>query len=103
MSHFALVYNGVVEQVIVAEQDYIDSLPNKTDWVKCSYNTRGNVHYGADGQPDGLPPLRGNYPGRGYIYDAVRDVFYLPKPHPQAVLDENTWTWSGFPVTITEK
>lgn len=103
MSHFALVHNGIVEQVIVAEQDYINILPNKDDWVKCSYNTYQNVHYGSDGLPSGKPPFRGNFPSTGYVYDKVNDVFYKPKPHPQAVLDKKTWTWSGFPVTITEK
>lgn len=100
MSHFALVENGIVTKVIVAEQDNIDLLPNNDSWLQTSYNTRNNQHFGPDGQPDGGIPFRGNYAGVGFIYDAQNDVFYAPKPHPNAVLDTATWTWSGFPVTI---
>jgi hypothetical protein len=93
MSHFARVVDGVVDSVIVAEQDFIDTLPDKDLWVQTSYNTRGNLHYGADGQPDGGLALRGNYAGVGYTYDPQNDVFYGVKPHPEATLDPTTWTW----------
>ena len=63
------------------------------EWIKTSYNTRGNVHYGADGQPDGGVALRGNYAGFGYIYDAKYDVFYPPRPFPSWELDTDTWCW----------
>jgi hypothetical protein len=93
MSHFARVVDGVVDSVIVAEQDFIDTLPDKDLWVQTSYNTRGNLHYGADGQPDGGVALRGNYAGIGFQYDAENDVFYGAKPNPEATLDPTTWTW----------
>jgi hypothetical protein len=93
MSHFAKVENGKVFQVIVAEQDVIDSGIFGHDWIQTSYNTRGNVHYGQDGQPDGGIALRGNFAGIGYTYDAVNDVFYAPKPYPSWLLDESTWLW----------
>ena len=95
MSHFAKVENGVVTQVIVANQDVIDSGLFGTGWVQTSYNTRGGVHYGQDGHPDGGVALRGNYAGIGYVYDRVHDVFYAPQPHPSWTLDENTWTWKA--------
>ncbi len=41
MAHFAQVENGIVTQVIVAEQDVIDSGMFGTGWVQTSYNTRG--------------------------------------------------------------
>lgn len=95
MSHYAKVVDGKVTQVIVAEADFfttfIDSSPGT--WIQTSYNTRGNVHYGEDGQPDGGIALRGNYAGIGYTYDQVNDVFYVPKPNDTAELDEATWTW----------
>lgn len=101
MSHFAKVVDGLVEQVIVAEQEYIDLMPDPSQWVQCSYNTRGNVHYGPDGAtPDDGTPLRGNYPGPGYTYDAVNDVFYAPKPFPTATLNTASWTWDEIPTTI---
>ena len=82
MSHFAHVQNGIVDQVIVAEQDFIDSgaVGPANEWVQTSYNTHGNIHYGQDGQPDGGVALRGNYAGIGYTYDAQNDVFYAPQP-----------------------
>ena len=97
MSHFAKVLDGVVISVIVAEPDYFDTFVDKTpgEWIQTSYNTRGGIHYGPDGQPDGGEALRKNYAGVGYTYDRARDAFIPPKPHPDAVLDEATclWVW----------
>jgi hypothetical protein len=97
MSHFAKVENGKVTQVIVAEQDFIDSgaVGNPAQWIQTSYNTRGGVHYGQDGQPDGGVALRGNYAGIGYSYDYINDVFIPPKPYPSWVLNQTTWTWDA--------
>ena len=89
MSHFARVTaQGIVEQVIVAEQDFIDTLSDKTSWVQTSYNTRGGQH------PEGRP-LRKNYAGIGYTYDYVRDAFMPPKPYASWVLNENTCLWDA--------
>lgn len=98
MSHFALMdANNIVTEIIVAEQDFIDSgaVGDPSRWVKTSYNTRGNVHYGADGKPDGGVPFRANYAVIGGTYDPVRDVFYGPKPkkYPSFVLDQQDWQW----------
>ena len=93
MAHFAQVENGIVTQVIVAEQDVIDSGLFGTGWVQTSYNTRGGVHYGQDGQPDGGVALRKNYAGIGYIYDSVRDAFIPPQPYPSWTLNEDTCNW----------
>ena len=90
MSHFALVNaQGVVEQVIVAEQDFIDSLLDASSWVQTSYNTRGGVH------TLGGTPLRKNYAGIGYIYDADRDAFIAPKPYTSWLLDDFTCQWNA--------
>ena len=95
MSHFAKVLNGVVTEVIVAEQDFINSglVGPASEWVQTSYNTRGGVHYGEDGQPDGGTALRGNYAGIGYTYDSTHDVFYAPQPYPSWTLNNTTWMW----------
>lgn len=98
MSHFAQIdENNVVVQVIVAEQDFINSgvLGDPAKWIQTSYNTRGGVHYGADGQPDGGVPLRKNYAGIGYTYDAQLDAFIPPKPFPSWTLDTNTGLWNS--------
>jgi hypothetical protein len=86
MSHFAKINNGIVTEVIVAEQDYIDSLDGT--WLQTSYNTHGNQH------PEGRP-LRGNYAGIGYTYDANYDVFYAPQPFPSWILNNTTWLWEA--------
>jgi hypothetical protein len=99
MAHYAKCLNidnstkFYVEQVIVADADFIETQPGK--WVQTSYNTKGNVHYGPDGQPDGGVAVRGNYAGIGYTYDIVNDVFYSPKPFPSWILNESTWTWEA--------
>jgi len=95
MSNYAKVENGIVVQVIVAEQEVIDSGLFGTGWVQTSYNTRGNVHYGQDGQPDGGIALRGNFAGIGYEYDDVNDVFYAPKPFPSWILSAQTFLWQS--------
>jgi hypothetical protein len=95
MSHFAKVLDGKVIQVIVAEPDFfntfIDSSPGH--WLQTSYNTRGNVHYGQNGEPDGGVAMRGNFAGIGYIYDDQNDVFHPPQPGEGWTLNEQTWLW----------
>ena len=88
MSHFAQVVDGVVTQVIVAEQDVIDTGLFGTGWVQTSYNTHGGVH------PNGVP-LRKNYAGIGYTYDPVRDAFIPPKPYTSWVLNKDTCLWEA--------
>lgn len=97
MSYFAKVLDGKVIQVISADatffDTFIDSSPGQ--WLQTSYNTRGNVHYGPDGQPDGLPALRGNYAGIGFSYDSINDVFIPPQPYPSWILNSATWLWEA--------
>ena len=95
LSHFAKVENNVVTQVIVAEQDVIDSGMFGAGWIQTSYNTNGGVHYGQNGQPDGGVALRRNYAGIGYSYDAGRDAFIAPQPFQSWVLDEQTCRWEA--------
>ena len=93
MTHFAQITDGAVTTVIVAEQDFVDSQPGT--WVQTSYNTRGGVHYGQDGEPDGGVALRFNYAGIGHTYDSVRDAFIAPSPYSSWVLDEATCQWAA--------
>lgn len=89
MSHFAKVENGKVVQVIVAEQDFIDSGVLGHGWVQTSYNTKANRHV------LGGTPLRGNYAGIGDTYDEVNDVFYAPQPFQSWSLSNVSWTWEA--------
>ena len=97
MGHFAKVVDGKVVQVIVAEPEFFDTFVDSSPgtWLQTSYNTRGGVHYGPDGQPDGGEALRGNYAGIGFTYDQANDVFYPPSPYPSWVLNETNWTWEA--------
>lgn len=95
MSHYAKVVDGKVVQVIVAEAEFFESFVDSSpgEWIQTSYNTRGNVHYGQDGHPDGGEALRGNYAGLGFTYDRQNDVFYPPQPFLSWALNTSTWTW----------
>jgi hypothetical protein len=91
MGHFAQVINGIVQTVITAEQDFVDTLPNPSEWVQTSYNTRGGIHYGPDGNPDGGVALRGNYAIIGGTYNQELDVFIPPKPFESWVYTNFCW------------
>ena len=90
MSHFAKVIDGKVVDVIVAEQDHINSglVGDPTFWIQTSYNTYGNKH------TQGGTPLRGNYAGIGYTYDEVNDVFLAPKSYSSWILNTN-YLWEA--------
>lgn len=91
MSHFAKVCDGIVTQVLVAEQEFFDTFVDSSpgEWIQTSYNTRGGVH------ALGGTPLRKNYAGIGFTYDRVRDAFIPPKPYASWVLNENTCLWDA--------
>lgn len=101
MSHFAQLNADNVVIFVTVGRDEDDGkeaeLCERTGdrYVQTSYNTRGGVHYGSDGQPspDQSKALRKNYAGLGYFYDEVRDAFIPPKPSDDAVLDEDTCLW----------
>lgn len=95
MAHFAKVEDGIVTQVIVADQEFIDSgaVGPASDWVQTSYNTYGGVH------TNGGTPLRKNYAGIGYSYDSVRDAFIPPQPFASWLLNDETCQWEA-PVAL---
>ena len=112
MAHFAEINdNNIVTRVLVVSDDdedrgqefLADDLDLGGTWVQTSYNTRAGVHH------DGGTPLRGNYAGVGFTYDAARDAFYEPQPYPSWVLNEITFQWGapvahpGTTVTITDE
>ena len=97
MSHFAKVVDGVVTQVIVAEPEFFETFVDTSpgEWIQTSYNTRGGVHYGQDGQPDDGVALRKNYAGIGFTYDRTRDAFIPPKPYASWLLNEDSCLWNA--------
>ena len=91
MAHFAKVENGVVTQVIVIDQETLNlgHWGDPSLWVQTSYNTQGGKHL------LGGTPLRKNYAGVGFTYDANRDAFLPPRPFASWVLDEETCQWNA--------
>jgi hypothetical protein len=91
MGHFAKVVDGKVTEIIVAEPEFFDTFVDSSPgtWLQTSYNTHGGVH------TKGGTPLRGNYAGIGYHYDAVADVFYSPQPYASWVLSPKTFLWES--------
>jgi len=82
MSHFAKIdSNNIVTEVIVAEQDFINSgaVGDSFLWVQTSYNNN----------------FRKNYAGVGFTYDKTRDAFYVPQPYPSWTLNEDTCQWEA--------
>lgn len=79
--------NGIEQESIGI--DFLTKLTGYPVWVQTSYNTYGNQH------KLGGTPLRGNFAGIGYTYDATNDVFYAPKPYPSWVLNNTTWLWEA--------
>lgn len=94
MGHHAKVLNGIVTQVIVAEPEFFDTFVDSSpgQWIQTSYNTYGGQH------PEGRP-LRKNYAGIGFTYDAERDAFIPPKPFASWVLNNDTCIWES-PVSM---
>ena len=90
MAHWAKVVDGKVSQVIVAEADFFDTFVDSSpgQWIQTSYNTHGGQH------PEGRP-LRKNYAGIGYTYDAVRDAFIPPQPFASWLLNDDTCLWEA--------
>ncbi len=98
MAHFAKIdENNIVTQVLVIDQETINTghFGDPSTFIQTSYNTRGGVHYGQDGQPDNGVALRKNYAGIGYIYDSQLDAFYAPQPYASWTLNEETCYWEA--------
>jgi hypothetical protein len=87
----------MVVDIIVAEQEFVDWLSTSGyrqpvgvgQWIQTSYNTHGNVH------SQGGTPLRKNFAAVGYVYDAVADAFYAPRPYDTWVLNTETYLWEA--------
>ena len=112
MAHYARIHGVThkVEQVIVAEADFIQALPDRDFWIQTSYNMRGGVYYDpSTNQPAEDQSViesdetrqRKNYAGIGYTYDKDRDAFIPPKPFDSWVLNEKTCLWQA-PVAMPD-
>ena len=86
MSHFAKIEDNIVTEVIVAEQDFVNSgaVGDSFLWVQTSYN--GN--------------FRKQYATIGDTYDSAKDVFISPQPYPSWTLDRD-YDWQP-PIEMPE-
>jgi len=82
MAHFAEISesNTVIRVLVVPDQqehrgqDFLASdLGLGGNWIQCSYNDN----------------IRKQYPGAGFTYDPVADVFIKPQPYLSWTLDAN--------------
>jgi hypothetical protein len=91
MAHFAkLDENNIVTFVTVGRNDDNElelSIRTGNTYKQTSYNTKAGVHL------LGGIPLRKNFAGIGYTYDANRDAFIPPKPFESWLLNEDTCNW----------
>ena len=96
MAHFAEIKDGIVVNVIVIDQETLNlgHWGDPANFKQTSYNTIGGVH------TQGGTPLRANYAGLGYIYDATNDVFHAPRPKDRNgvscdsfTIGAPTWQW----------
>lgn len=69
--------NNEVLRVIVADQEFINTLDNPNDWKQTYYNSEA----------------RKNYAGIGYKYNKDLDAFISKRPNENAVLDVETAKW----------
>ena len=67
MSNYALVKNGIVKIIIVANSNFINSLPNKNDYIE---STNANI---------------------GDSYNAEEDIFVAPQPYPSWIRSGSFW------------
>ena len=76
MAHFAEIQDGIVQRVIVSEQDFINTgkLGDPSNWIETS--------------PDN--EFRKQYAGIGYTYSVDNNIFVRPQPFPSWALDENS-------------
>lgn len=96
MAHFVkLNQNNEVVDIIVVSNDDINNLPfpesepvgilwiqnwsgdTSSVWKQTSYNAN----------------FRRAHAGIGYVYDADKDAFVLPKPYPSWIFNEDLWIW----------
>ena len=76
MTKFVKLVNNKVVNVIVANQEHINTLSDKDSYI----------------EDDGT---KLNKAGIGFAYDAVRDAFIPPKPFTSWTLNETTCLWEA--------
>ena len=82
MTKFVKLINNKVVNIIVANQEHINTLSDKDSYI----------------EDDGT---KLNKAGIGFAYDAVRDAFIPPKPYASWTLNATTCLWEA-PVAMPD-
>jgi len=72
MSHYAKINNGLVENIIIADEDYFDTFVDDSPgtWIKTNYGSTSV----------------------GDSYDSETNIFTIPKIYPSWILNkDNIW------------
>jgi hypothetical protein len=98
MAHFAKVIDGVVEEVLVVDKEFIETgaLGDPSLWIQTSYNTNGGVYYTPNtnnADSDQSKALRKNYASIGDFYDDKLDAFITPKKFESWIFDSDLCRW----------
>ena len=73
MGNFAKITDGIITDVIVASQEFINNLPDSSDWIEKTSSIAGI----------------------GWNYDSNNLTFYPPQPFPSWTLNIETYTWES--------
>jgi hypothetical protein len=79
--YWAKINNGLVEKVIIANEDFFDTFVDDSAGTWLETKIDGSI--------------RKNYAGIGYTYDSTRDAFIPPKPYESWTLNESTCQWES--------
>ena len=79
--YWAKINNGLVEKVIIANEDFFDTFVDDSAGTWLETKIDGSI--------------RKNYAGIGFSYDSTRDAFIPPQPYPSWTLDEDTCLWEA--------
>ena len=110
MAHFAKISeeNEVLQVLTLADKDNKDEEGTEVEsigqahlethnnwpahlWIKTSYNTKHNQHSSGDNSK----AFRGNYAAPLFIWDAVNQIFWEPKPYGSWIKNTSTAQWES--------
>jgi hypothetical protein len=95
MAHFAKLdgNNIVLEVNVVNNNELLDENGQESEAKGIAFLTAWSGGYANWKQTSYNGRTRKNYAGIGYTYDAGRDAFIPPAPHPSWVLVEDNCQW----------
>ena len=96
MHFFAKIKNNIVENVLVAEQDFIDTLPKEEGVIYVEtfmHLYGGKLHDEYHNEIGTCSQMNSATPGGTYLAD--KDIFVPPKNYPSHVLNTEDYDWDA--------